>query len=171
MDGDHSGGPYTSYPDSAVSLETVTQAQYYYSPLHPVDIEDWHRPTGITAWAYEAPWLDVGRANFGELPTHTVLEMKLTPWDHIGSGAETSGRTRLAGGNVIGFQLTFADFDEGLDGGLFVIGDVFQSETTFNASMFADAVLIPCDYLDCSRARTAVTRDSWGRIKASFQRD
>ena len=170
VDGDHSGGAYLARPRNVENLEAVTQAQYYYNPLHPSDISDLHLPTGVTAWAFEAPWFDVGLANFGERPTQTILEMKLTPWDHVGGGPAASQRTRLAGGNVIGFQLNFADFDPRLEG-IWVIGSVSQGAIQSNASLFADAELIPCDILDCSRASTVVTRNSWGRIKASFKRD
>ena len=44
-----------------------------------------------------------------------------------------------------------------------------RSTHSFFSENFVDAELVPCYVGDCSGATTAVTSDSWARIKAAFQ--
>jgi len=47
--------------------------------------------------------------------------------------------------------------------------DEFSYTHHMFADNFVDGQLIPCARGDCSGATTAVSQDSWGRIKASFR--
>ena len=171
LDGDHSGGPYGTQPQTPEERQAESQAQFYQVMLHPADGRDpVPRGSPLLSWVYQEPWIDIGLSQFGVEPTQTLLEMQLTPWDEMGEGAEDSRRSGLRGGNVIGFQLAFPDFDPELEA-VYVIGNTSVGVGGFhtNASKFADGLLIPCEHLDCSGAETAVVRDSWGRIKAGLR--
>ena len=110
-----------------------------------------------------------------------MVEFALTAWDDLNwEGPGLSRRSVLEAGKIIGFQILVYDADHsGLDGFYTlatstVIGEAHTDGVTFRHDFFADNLvdgeLIPCFRGDCSGGkRTAITQDSWGRIKASFR--
>lgn len=174
VDGDHSGGPYMSPFTDQEDPETRSHAQYYSVDLHAREGRDpLYRGTSLNAWAYRSPWTEIHASAFGEGPSQAIVEMSLTAWDYLGEDSQVSQQSTLVGGRVIGFQLAFPDFDPELEA-VYVIGEaaVGSGLESYheNAGRFADAVLITCDFLDCSRASTAVAVDSWGRVKRAVGR-
>ena len=189
IDGDHSGGQYWFFEQNGYSAEESkrlwgSQAQTYKAMPEEVGgrllhISSW------AAWANDLTWVDAGGFQYGEAPNLSVVELSITPWDDLNwVGPEESKRSVLEAGKIVGFNIQVTDFDvENAPDGTYApdgiyrlavptvsgeIGDASSSHQGF-AENFVDGELIPCYRGDCSGATTAITRDSWGRIKASFR--
>ena len=122
-------------------------------------------------WAPLPPYADAGGFQSGEKPNISGVEMFVTPWDWLDwRGVEYSRPSLLLPGRIIGFQIGLADFDTepGEYTGFYTIFGGRNAWRT--ADDFVDGELIPCDVGDCGLLPdiSAVERDSWGRIKASF---
>jgi hypothetical protein len=178
VDGDHSGGSYNGfsvdeYGEEQSKLLTGFQAQQY--TLIPETPDGIHvgSNTAASGWVTNLPWADGGGFAEGEAPTTSVMEGYFTPWDGLNwQGPELSERSLLEEGRIIGFQLSVPDWD--------VVGTYHAfhtlsglASTWREADNFVQGELIGCDYGDCGSApipiETAVTAESWGRVKASMQ--
>ena len=175
IDGDHSGGRYDAFsPGSDKKLLEQSQAQSYIVAPVPWPEETIRHQGAASPWVIAPPWSDVGRSQEEGSPSHVVMEMYFSPWDQLHwEGPERSRRTELKAGKIIGFQLLVADSDDVQSFEVYMIGEYSQGRPSegvlFNADLFADGELIPCFRGDCSGATTAVSQDSWGRIKASLR--
>ncbi len=174
IDADHSGGQYDRYSSDSFSQDEIdllrnSQAQAYSA----VAVS----PNGRTIggynkgeWVTEAPWAEAGGGSFGQEPNVSVIEFAITPWDVLDwRGQANSRRTVLREGAIIGFGFDINDFDLGplqYDGGW----STSDAPSFFDAGQFVDGILL-CGEADCGATTTAVRTNSWGRIKASFQRD
>lgn len=174
VDGDHSGGDYNGFPvadygEEQSKLLTGFQAQQY--TLLPETPDGIHvgSNTAASGWVTNLPWADGGGYAEGEAPTTSVMEGYFTAWDGLNwQGPEFSERSTLAAGRVIGFQMSVPDWD--------VVGTYHAFHTLSGlantwrmADNFVKGELIGCDTGDCGEAPTAVTSESWGRVKASLQ--
>ena len=186
VDGDHSGGQCGGFSQD-LSLEerkrlTAAEAQSYRAG--PEQISQDRLLTGggwAGPWVTLSPWADAGGFQYGESPNLSVVEFAVTAWDDLNwEGPELSTRSVLEAGKIIGFNVEVTDMD-GSDRAIefFVLalpaivdqrveGTTNQVTSAF-ADNFVDGELIPCYRGDCSGATTAVSQDSWGRIKASFR--
>jgi len=175
VDGDHSGGQYALFGEGTEEdrqLDYVQAQQYSAKP-------EWNNTDRLLisrpAWTWTTlpPWADAGGFQYGELPNYSAVEFAVTAWDDLNwQGPELSRRSVLEAGNIIGFQIRLMDLDKPL----FTKGAYWLALPTVSsgfhdlfAENFVDGELIPCDRGDCSGATTAVSQDSWGRIKASFR--
>jgi hypothetical protein len=177
VDGDHSGGMYQGPTVGRGDLLSQAQ-QYMMLPTSAAgrSMSLWEAdsrpfPPSQTAWLTQPPFGDAGGRDFVGLPTESVLEFYITPFDELVPDVPDQSRpSRLASGNIIGLQLNVADFDVPGEphSGFFALGGA--SDAWRDASQFVDAELVGCHVLDCSGARpSAVAADSWGRIKAGLQ--
>ena len=172
VDGDHSGGQDYSQAQRYLARPEATGDQRL------LDFAAWFP---LDDWATEPPWADVGAYQYGESPNISAIELSVTAWDDLDwHGPELSKRSVLKAGRIVGFNIAVMDFDvpDSPDGGrtpdgiylLAEIGDFGDYLTQGgSADNFVDGELIPCFRGDCSGATTAVSQDSWGRIKASFR--
>jgi len=184
IDGDHSGGQYdlSSYhlePEKAAEEDKrfVNATAQAYTVL----AESPAGPRAFTwgpaaPWVSQPPWTDVGAAVLGRIDGLSLVEIAVTPWDDLDwHGADTSKRSKLVAGRIIGIQLllidrdgqVYQDGDSVLEGFHLIYG---WSLPWYDASYFVDAVL--CGTETClpgSGPVSSVTGDSWGRIKASFR--
>lgn len=171
VDGDHSGGKYF-FEDEEAALHNQSQAQSYRIPIAPGSDSSAVELSGTDAtWAVAVPWTDVGRHGEGGGPALRGAELMITPWDHlVPDGPSSSVRTKLAAGSIIGIQINFVDIDEsGLIEGIYSVGRDLGGAS--DASLMADAVLIPCHVGDCGSSvpdGTVVQPGSWARIKAGL---
>ena len=175
IDGDHSGGVYnfTGAAFDAASedqrrLQNSTAQQYWVfaeTPAGPLA-----RNIGpADPWVSSPPWTEAGGVVLGRENGLSVIEFAVTPWDDLDwRGADSSKRSGLRAGKVIGIQLMVFDWDgPSARGGFHSIHALFDRR--WDASMFVDAVLCGTEAcLPGSGPVSSVTRDSWGRIKASF---
>jgi len=186
VDGDHSGGQFGGFSKDLSEEErkrlNQAQAQSYRVTPEPI-FQDRILIGGASAWPWVtvSPWADAGGFQHGESPNLSVVEFAATAWDDLNwEGPELSTRSDLEAGNIIGFNVLVTDMD-GTDGAIEISvlalpamddqpveGTTNQVTSSFSEN-FVDGELIPCFRGDCSGATTAVTRDSWGRIKASFR--
>ena len=168
IDGDHSGGVILEIPDSPMPYPEAasSNAQIYHA--FPTEEGGLLLPSGSSPWLVRPPWGDAGGYRGLNLST---MEAVVTPWDEVGEGAEDSQRSDLIGGSIIGFSISMVDSDEaGRMRQVFSLaGFPNTGGTSLSADYFVDGELIPCYRGDCSGATTAVSQDSWGRIKASLR--
>ena len=183
IDGDHSGGQYwffeaEGYSHAESERLWESRAQTYNA-----------RPEGAggllsaggpeRGWMVGAPWADAGAFQQGEGPSYSVVEFAITAWDDLDwHGPEVSKRSVLEADRIVGFQIELFDMDVPMrSDGTYVLAlstVMFMSEDGSwghdgFSDNFVDGELIPCYRGDCSGATTAVSQDSWGRIKASFR--
>jgi hypothetical protein len=184
LDGDHTGGQYNffleagDYTEEEFKLIQNLQAQQYVIIAEaPDDQIIGYQGNGL-GWAIDPPYVDAHGTVTGDDPVTSIMEFYVTAWDEINwEGPHLSRRSELVGGNIIGLQITIADYDAvNEDGapmrrGFHTLSG--QDGTWISADRFVDAELIPCDTGDCGAASdplpSAVEADSWGRIKATFQ--
>ena len=179
LDGDHSGGQYAVFED--VSEEEGRRLSFSQAQIYNVSPElrgdRVLLGTRQDSWDDLPPWADAGGFQHGESPNLSVVEYAVTPWDDLDwQGPELSRRSTLEAGRIIGFEIHLFDADEETRmSGWFrlalpvVEGEGQSGSHDFYADNFVDGELIPCFRGDCSGATTAVSQDSWGRIKASFR--
>ncbi len=184
IDGDHSGGRYygfleeDGYSEEQRKRLSYSQAQIYVfrpepQPGHGDQLVNgpFHAP-----WATLPPWSDGGGTQYGEDPSYSMTEFYITPFDDLNwEGPELGRRSVLEPGNIIGLEIAVQDNDRPGS----VVSDLYRLVLpTFDggglyptmwSENFADGELIPCYRGNCSGATTAVSEDSWGRIKASFR--
>ena len=174
LDGDHSGGEFcTGFETYAEVLsQSGFQAQRYHSMVTTQGdgfLQCWCGPRN--GWAAAPPYADIGGHTEGGGPVISSWEMYVTAWDGLRrEGPETSTRTALVPGLIVGFNVMVYDHDIGTA----KIEEVYQlpgDGDIWSADRFVDAVLIPCAESDCSGGpeNAAVSTDSWARIKASFR--
>lgn len=169
IDGDHSGAPYNYNPSSADQLEQMTQAQYYqFNPTRPPGGR-FFRNIGFVSWAYTPEWIDPSFSVQGQAPITTTVEFSVVPWNLLLQEQEQSQPAKLHEGQIIGLQLVIFEADQSLEGQR-SLGAAWAGDLNFtnHTQMFADALLLSCQHLDCSAAATAVQPQSWARIKVSF---
>jgi len=176
LDGDHSGGQYNLFSADdvggadQVQILQARQAQQWL--IVPESTGD--HPAGCFCqdkkWAEDSPWTDAGGMSEGSDPVHTVFEVALTAWDDLDSeGPETSTRSTLEAGKIIGFSLTINDFDEAPAQYHATHTFTYVGDGYYQGGSLADAELVPCTGGDCGSTPTAVESNTWGRIKASFK--
>ena len=181
VDGDHTGGEYNFVQEadgtSGCASEDCLrrnnlQAQQY---MLLADSPDGRLICIVNErkdWASRPPWADAGGTLLGEDPIHySLVEGYVTPWDQLSlDGPESSRRTQLEDGQIIGFQVSMPDFDTepGQYHGWYTLAG--QSATWRVADNFVDGRLVSCTDPGCSGYDfSAVRVDSWARIKASFR--
>ena len=179
VDGDHSGGAYNGFSEEAFSeverKQLVNaQAQHYSAVARAPDDRLLWNAGPAQGWVDLPPYADAGGFQYGEAPSHSVIELALTPWDDLDwQGPEHSRPSALFADKVIGFHINIPDFDSqpGFYHGFHSLAG--QSNTWRTADHFVDGLLVPCNWGDCGAAPipgiTTVHTDSWGRIKASFR--
>ena len=128
-------------------------------PAGSDEVELWFSGAA-SGWVNAPPWAELGTFVWGESPSQFVIEMAITPWDDLhGDGPESSRRSGLYPGKIIGFQLSVPDWD--VAGTYHAFHTLTgQAKTWQLAERFADARLV-------GGGGTAVESNSWARIKAS----
>jgi hypothetical protein len=177
IDGDHTGGSYNGfsaddYTADELKLLTNFQAQQYVAVAESPDGRTMGYQGNGQGWVTLPPYADAGGYSVGESPNTSVIELQVTAWDELNwEGPELSRRSNLVAGSTLGFQFSIPDFDTeaGAYHGFHTLSG--QPNTWREADNFVDGELIGCDTGDCGSApvATAVSADSWGRIKASFR--
>jgi len=179
IDADHSGGRYGfSQSDlehmthEEIGRLTGASAQRYWATAEGPD--RLIRFVGQASWVLDSPWTAAGGIQRGESPNYSLVELMVTPWDDlVWTGLEASTQSFLQGGRIVGFGITLADYDDRarrLDNvyhvdGVYNLGGVTGEGS--DAAMLADGILVCLD--GCSgEPPSAITVDSWGRIKATF---
>ena len=111
-----------------------------------------------------------GGAVLGENPTFWLVEFFVTCFDRLNHlSPEDSDVSRLNEGQIIGFDIWIADFDD--DSGFWVVSylhrpDGSERGDANDASNLVDGLLLG---LDDKSSDSAVQSVSWARIKASLQ--
>lgn len=172
FDADHSGGEFGLFEN--VSQEEQdrmhgAQAQNYGINNAGPGLFAWHKAT----WHDKAPW--GGWASTQTAPEGGEgffrAEYMLTGWDDLDwHGPEVSKIHQLRENDVIGFNFTVVDNDEGP-------GTAYQGYWTLSGAtdswkqgdLLSDFVLAPMDPdIKWGAQTTAVDEVSWGRLKATF---
>lgn len=181
IDGDHSGGRYVFWGDEfseAETAESYSQAQSYGLVADPQqDVYLTH--SGPAAhWAAVFPYTYANGFQIGDEPSYSVVELVITPWDRLtAEGPETSRRTVLRPGGIIGLDIALSDVDEPPVDGSAPVSNFYklapqgnpQGGSSVWAGDFADVELVPCSLPGCSGdLGSAVQFDSWARVKASL---
>ena len=180
LDGDHSGGffflsPLDRVRESERQLFDFSQAQQYRVLAHSPDGRLAHSLGAARVWTDQPPYMDAGGREFGTAPSQAVVELYLTPWNILDWQSQTASQpSRLAPGDIIGFDIQFLDFDTeaGRLQGHFGLGvlPIDRDLTPVGADLFVDGLLVPCQVEDCSMTEeSSVAPHTWARIKASFR--
>lgn len=181
LDGDHSGGDYNGFDANVVGEEqakllTGYQAQQYVMLPESPDGLLIGSNTSASGWATSKPWAEAGGFAEGENPTTSVIEAAVTAWDELNwQGPEFSKRSTLAANKIIGFQISIMDWDY-TDADNRMRYHAFHTlsglaNTWRMADNFVSGELVPCTGGDCGATpnQTAVSAESWGRIKAALR--
>jgi hypothetical protein len=169
VDGDHTGGDYTgsadeNWTDEEKTLNNNRTAQQYVGIADAPDGRHIGYQGAGTEWVTALPYSDGGGGTTGEAPAVSVVEFFLTPFDDcIWNSPEDSQATDLTAGKIIGFQISIPDFDTEPSAYRAFHTITGQASTWRYAERFADGRLV-----GAGGDVTAVSNDSWGRIKASF---
>ena len=180
IDGDHSGDAFVLVPFEAYTLEEhrlsdFSQVQQYRLIAQSPDGRQLVALGAARGWVDQPPYADAGSFHFDDVPSESIIEFYITPWDALDwQSADRSRPTFLAPDRIVGLDLQFFDYDTapGLLEDHFGLGVLpFDNALRpIGADLFVDGLLIPCDIEDCSIADiSAVELDSWGRVKASFK--
>ena len=172
IDGDHSGGVGTDNTSREQSMQVHSETQYYEAIARTVSgptLDD----ILIRPWTVLPPYGEGGGGVFGEAPVISVIELYVTPFDHLEEdNPEGSVVSDLTAGKVIGFAIMISDWDQ--EDWKRRTPEAMQSETNDTriditrrrADYFLDGILLPAD---TEPEGTAVESVSWGRIKASLE--
>ncbi|NKB66047.1 MAG: hypothetical protein GKR89_03195 [Candidatus Latescibacteria bacterium] len=180
LDGDHSGGrffldPFERIRENDRLLFDFSQAQQYRVLARSPDGLLARSLSAAGVWTDHPPYTDAGGWTFGSAPSQALVELYLTPWNILDWQNEAdSQRSRLAPGDIIGFDIQFLDYDSeaGRLQGHFGLGvlPINRSLTPVGADLFVDGLLVPCQVEDCSMTEeSAVAPNTWAHIKASFR--
>ena len=181
VDGDHSGGRYSSgggrYCEHCTAeevLEDHRQAQQWMVIAETPDAEHLFH-FGASDWVAGEPYAAAGGGVIGESPVTTVTEFKVTPFDDlIYNDEDASEASRLYPGKTIGFSMYTYDNDDTAqrDGyGRHILMSLSPgTRPLVDAGAFVDGLLLgggedPSRYDDGS----AVEPSSWARIKAALK--
>ena len=173
VDADHSGGQFADFSDLSTAEQlrrNGTEANHFVIAGPPPD-GDFFLNWSAAAWyaLEDGPFTAAAYRFEAEVEglTATSYEMMVAPFDRIDVGAEfQSLRHDLEGGEVLGFNVSFNDFDRNS-----VIWEAVWSlsggQNAFRLSeRFTDLHLV-----EGEGGTTAVRDISWGRVKASFAAD
>ena len=170
IDADHSGGPYQFSQDDFETEEDYKLARgshaqmFNFIPTAPDNIVVGHT-TEAGEWLVSPPFSESGGAAVGQNPTILINEAYITAFDRlIYNDPEGSVVSDLFPGKIIGFETSPSDFDTEPTAYRSFSTLSGQSGTSGESSRFVDGRLI-----GVSEDETAVKRNSWGRIKASFE--
>ena len=169
LDGDHSGGQYADFSDLSQEeqLERNGAQASHFVLAGPHDDGDFFVNFSAAAWYAEADGEYTRAALSGDPPGGPGVvryELSLAVFDEVDMTADfLSRRRQLTGGEVIGFNLEFSDYDahsELLDAKWSLSG----GHNAFRlAERFSDLRLEPL-------ISTSVEASTWGRIKSTFAR-
>ena len=169
LDGDHTGGDYTGSADvnwtaDEQKLNNNRTAQQYLGIATSPDGKTVGYLGAGAGWVNELPYADGGGGATGEGPTTTVMELYVTPFDDlIWNSPGDSKPSALASGKIIGFKLSIPDFDTAPQAYRAFHTLTGQAATWRYAERFADGRLV-------GSGVTAVESETWGRVKASFDK-
>lgn len=177
IDGDHSGGRYWGfggdYTEAELDPMDYRKAQRWWSTAERSPNGQHIRFSGAGAWVTLRPYAAAGGGTLGRSPATFVIEMMVTPFDHLVHGDEDlSEASELYPGKTMGFELWLHDADSDAplaDSALYLLSRL-DLDLWSDASGFVDGLLIgagadPSLYDDVS----AVEPSSWARIKAALQ--
>jgi hypothetical protein len=174
FDADHTGGMFNVWGDieDQETKERLhgAQAQNYGFNQGGPGLNAWHK----AQWHYSPPWGEIASTqtvddNSGE--GFFRAEYMLTGWDDLDwASAETSTIHTLVEGDVVGFHFTIIDDDDldvgGYEGYWTLSG---ATDSYFQGDLLSDFLLAPIDPdIDWGGQMTAVSSESWGRIKSTF---
>ena len=173
IDGDHSGGVgCTNDCLEEDWREFHTATQYYEAIARTVSGPTLDNPIiryemDAFAWTALAPYGEAGGGVAGEAPYISVIELYVTPFNHLThDDVEGSMTSDLAAGEIIGFAIMVNDWDEDRyyswtpEAMQRSDSDGFTDIVFLRADFFLDGILLPAEPED-----TAVKSVSWGRIK------
>ncbi len=170
IDGDHSGGVFTSFVKGEEGFDTLWQGVQLFDggPLsygrEPAVSMLSEVPPEECCWFSEPPFADVGGAIYGDSPFVWMTEMYVTPFDRlVPESREETAISELRPEGIIGLVVVVFDIDSN-DTGVFVIPPL-NREVKQGPDQFADGLLIPVG----GSAGSAVESVSWARIKASLE--
>ena len=181
FDGDHSGGAGCSSCSEEEWLDLSGRTQRYAAIAHTngPNLDDFGTRfyTGSFAWTALPPYGEGGGGVAGEAPAISVIELWVTPFDQKGKAwdsVEDVVVSDLAAGKIVGFTIAVHDYDPPDNSWMQwspeatsdTDWDTFFTILGYKADRFFDGILLP--ELDESEV-SAISSDSWGRIKASLE--
>ena len=163
LDADHSGGEATAeYLDR--------QAYHSFPDIPEKSFHTTNAPPG--GWTTAFPYGEGDGVSVGENPSVWHIEFYITPFDALYEEPDESSITELVSGKTIGFACVLVDADGdggGSIGGFFDYHNLPRIDDNRRSSepeFFADGILLGAKVGD--EVDSAVSADSWARIKASF---
>ena len=181
FDGDHSGGAGCTGCSEEEWLDLSGQTQRYAAIAHTngPNLDDFATRfyTGSFAWTSLPPYGEGGGGVAGEAPTISVIELYVTPFDKKGEtwdSLEDVVVSDLGAGKIIGFTIAVHDYDPP-DNFWMLWRPEATSDTDLDtwidilghkADHYFDGILLP--ELDEPKV-SAISSDSWGRIKAALE--
>jgi len=179
LDGDHSGGDYNGfspdvYGEEQAKLLVGYQAQQYTMCPESPDGQILGNNTSASSWVCTLPWAEGSGYAYGQNPTTSIIETAFTAWDELNwNGPEVSKRSALYGNKVIGFQVSIMDWDYTTEDKRMTYHAFHTLSGLANtwrmADNFVGGQLVPCTGGDCGTTASAVSAESWGRVKASLR--
>ena len=173
VDGDHSGGRYSSsgaLEEDEFRRTYNQQAQRYGAVVESDNDKQIHLhfSSAWVQWPNEPPYADAGGFLTGGNPFISSIELFVTPFDHlIWDRPDETTVSPLSPGRTIGIGVGVIDVEseDGLSGYFaFPVAHGDEGAVFSNADLFADGLLLAGD-----GDGTVVQEISWGRIKAALQ--
>ncbi len=148
LDGDHTGGDYTGFAnpdwtDEEKTLNNNRHAQHYITVADDLSGRHVSYLGAGSEWVNDVPYANGGGNSIGSMPTKSIIEFYVTPFDDlIWNDPEGSTVSDLADGDIIGFQISIPDTDQGpgMDRAFHTLSD--QAATWRYADRFVDARLV-----------------------------
>jgi hypothetical protein len=174
FDADHSGGRFGMFTDLVETQEEAdrlhgAQAQNYGLNNGGAGTMAWHKAQWHTFppwgdWATSQTVEEGGEGNF-------YAETMITGWDDLDwNGAETSTVHQLKENEIVGFNFTMVDNDEGPGTsyqGYWVLSG--ETDSFREGDLLSDFLLSPIDPdIKWDDQAQAVEEMSWGRLKSTF---
>ncbi len=181
FDGDHSGGAGCTICPEELALDLSGQTQRYMAVAHSngpnLDDPATRFYTDSFAWTVLPPYGEGSGRVAGEAPAISVIELWVTPFDQKGKAwdsVEDVVVSDLAAGKIVGFTIAVHDYDPPDNSWMQwspeatsdTDWDTFFTILGYKADRFFDGILLP--ELDEPEV-SAISSDSWGRIKASLE--
>ena len=166
IDGDHSGGDYTSSADpdwtaAEQQLNNNRTAQMHYAIAGAPDGQ-MLAYSGLGTWANRPPYADGGGGHIAGVADTSTIEFCITPFDDLRwDSPEASMPSRLSAGSIVGFMINVPDWD--VPGTYHAFHSLTGDGAPWRfAQRFVDGRLLPAE-------PTAIPSTTWARIKASFR--
>ena len=123
-------------------------------------------------WYEQPPYTEGGGTHFGERPTISITEFYITPFDvFVWNDPQVTQISDLFPGKLINFRIAIGDYEGAQDGNGLYTREGFYRLQGIGWPGWSDGLLLGPGGAIPEIEDTAVESVTWGRIKASFNKE